>query len=65
MNTERRNGTWKIVKGNIKVLCGKVTHNQSWVNDGVQECLTGRTQVTYAIINEGRDRQLNEFLKLK
>ena len=61
MNSDRMEGNWKQVKGQIKEKWGKLTDDDLDVISGKRDQLLGKLQERYGIAREEAERQMKDF----
>lgn len=62
MNRDYVEGNWKQLRGLLKVLWGRLTHDAQCECAGLREQAAGRNQERYAISKLKAEQQLREFM---
>lgn len=63
MNRDRVEGGWKQISGKLKEQLGRLTGNDSGVEDGRRDQLAGSIQVRHGRSQEETERQVKDFLQ--
>ncbi len=61
MNRDRIEGNWKQISGNVREQWSKLLGDDSGVNAGKRDQLTGSIQARHGISKEETERQLRDF----
>jgi uncharacterized protein YjbJ (UPF0337 family) len=61
MNRDIAEGSWKQLKGNLKIQWGKLTNDRLDVIAGEQEARAGRNQEINGISKEQTEEQIKDF----
>jgi len=64
MNSDRIEGNWKQLKGNIKQQWGKLTDDQFYVFAGKRDLLAGIIQESNGISRDAAKKQLSSMAKM-
>ena len=62
MNTDQIAGKWKQMKGEAKVMWGKLTDDELDIAEGHKDRLSGLIQERYGRTKEEAERGINSFL---
>ena len=62
MNTDQIAGKWKQMKGEAKVMWGKLTDDELDIAEGHKDKLSGLIQERYGRTQEEAEREINSFL---
>ncbi len=63
MNTDRVEGNWKQLKGQLKEKWGKLTDDDLKVIEGKQDQLAGRLQERYGVARDQAKKEADQFYK--
>lgn len=63
MNTERMEGMWNQLKGNVKEKWGKLTDDDIAQINGKRDQLVGKLQERYGIAKEQAERDIDSWWK--
>jgi uncharacterized protein YjbJ (UPF0337 family) len=61
MNNDQIAGMWKQVKGDAKVMWGKLTDDDLDIAEGHKDKLTGKIQERYGRTREEAQREVDDF----
>ncbi len=61
MNSDRMQGSWEQVKGNVQKMWGKLTNDDLDVIEGDRKLLAGKIQERYGIAKDEADKQIDEW----
>jgi uncharacterized protein YjbJ (UPF0337 family) len=63
MSWEELKGDWKVLKGKVKQQWGKLTDDDLDQIDGKREELAGRLQRTYGYAKDRAEREIEDFAR--
>ncbi|MGA9658931.1 MAG: CsbD family protein [Asticcacaulis sp.] len=63
MNSDRMEGSWEQVKGNVQKMWGKLTNDDLDVIEGNRKLLAGKIQERYGIAQDEAQKQVDEWNK--
>jgi uncharacterized protein YjbJ (UPF0337 family) len=61
MNRDRVEGSWKQFSGNVRVQWNRLVGDESGVDAGKRDQLSGSIQARHGIAREEAERQLRDF----
>ncbi|MFT4076631.1 MAG: CsbD family protein [Asticcacaulis sp.] len=61
MNSDRIQGSWEQVKGNVQKMWGKLTNDDLDVIEGDRKLLAGKIQERYGIAQDEAQKQIDEW----
>lgn len=61
-NSDKLQGQWKQIKGDLRERWGKLTNDEVEQIDGQEQNLVGKLQEKYGIAKEEAQSQVNNFL---
>jgi uncharacterized protein YjbJ (UPF0337 family) len=61
MNSDRTQGAWEQVKGNVQKMWGKLTRDDLDVIEGDRKLLAGKIQERYGIAQDEAQKQVDEW----
>jgi uncharacterized protein YjbJ (UPF0337 family) len=63
MNSDRAQGAWEQVKGNVQKMWGKLTNDDLDVIEGDRKLLAGKIQERYGIAQDEAEKQIDAWNK--
>lgn len=63
MNSDRWEGNWMQVKGNVRTLWGRLTHDHINMMAGRRDCLAGKIQERRGICSDEANKQPVDWAK--
>lgn len=61
MNSDRIQGSWDQVRGNVQKMWGKLTDDDLNVIEGDRKILAGKIQERYGIAKDEAEKQIDEW----